>query len=82
MSNIIYFVYIIECSDGSYYTGISHDIEKRIDRHNQGNGCEYTKNRRPVKLLYSEKCNSYQAAFIREKEIKGWRREKKERLFK
>jgi len=78
----LYYVYILECSDGSYYTGITYDIEQRIKRHNRGKGCEYTKNRLPVKLLFSEKHNSYKEAFNREKEIKGWRREKKERLFK
>ncbi len=77
-----YYVYIIECYDGSYYTGITNNIDNRLKRHNAGKGSRYTRCRLPVKLLYKEKQVSYKLAFRREKEIKGWRRDKKERLFK
>jgi putative endonuclease len=46
-----YLVYIIECADGTYYTGISTDIQRRILQHNNGTGSKYTRSRRPVKLL-------------------------------
>ena len=77
MASNYYYVYILECSDGSYYTGITNNIENRLKRHNSGKGSRYTRCRLPVIVLYKEKHNSYKLAFHREKEIKGWRREKK-----
>jgi len=82
MNSNPYYVYILECSDGSYYTGITNNIDNRIKRHNAGKGSRYTRCRLPVKLLYKEKHSLYKLAFRREIEIKGWRRQKKERLFK
>ena len=76
------FVYILQCKDGSYYTGITWNIKKRITEHNQGIGTPIQKSRRPVKLLYSEQFKTRIEAAKREKEIKGWRREKKESLIK
>jgi len=75
---MIYFVYILECSDKSLYVGCANDLEKRIKQHNESKcGAHYTKIRRPVKLRYSETFNNLKDARRREKEIKGWRREKK-----
>lgn len=76
---MIYFVYILECSDGSFYTGITWNIEKRVIEHSNGLSLA-TKGKLPVKLVYREEfADRYQAA-KREKEIKGWRREKKLKL--
>ena len=77
-----WFVYIIKCSDGSLYTGITTDLEKREKRHNQGKGSNYTRARRPVVLLYSEQSASRAVASRREFQIKGWCRKKKLNLIK
>jgi putative endonuclease len=73
-------VYILECSDGSYYTGVTSDIESRIVEHQQGVHKGYTYSRRPVRLLWSDCFPEMQQAIDLEKRIKGWRREKKEAL--
>ena len=73
-----YFVYILECSDKTLYTGISTDIERRLDEHNNSDkGAKYTKIRRPLKLVYSEKSENRSSASKREYEIKKLSREKK-----
>ena len=74
------FLYIIKCKDNSYYTGITSSIERRILEHNSGIRTSIQKNKRPVELIYLEKYDSRIDAAKREKEIKGWRREKKEKL--
>lgn len=66
-----YFVYILECSDGSLYTGITTDVPKRLDEHNTSSkGAKYTKARRPVKLLFEEPSSDRSSASKREYEIK------------
>lgn len=55
-------VYIVECSDGTLYTGMSQDYEKRIEAHNAGRGAKYTKTRRPVRLVYLSACSSRREA--------------------
>jgi putative endonuclease len=80
MASKKYHVYILECSDGTYYTGIALDVNKRLECHNSGKGAKYTRGRIPVKLRYSEKLKSYKKACQREVEIKRWPREKKEQL--
>lgn len=76
-----YFVYMLECSDGTLYTGWTTDIEKRVVAHNTSKtGAKYTSARRPVKLVYSEECLSRSAAMKREIEIKKLSREEKFRL--
>ena len=66
-----YFVYILECNDGSLYTGITTDVIKRLDEHNTKTcGAKYTKSRRPVKLLYDELSSDRSNASKREYEIK------------
>jgi len=82
MKDKTYYLYILECADGTYYTGISNDVEKRIKKHNCRQGAKYTRGRVPVNLKYCEKHNSYKAAINREVEIKRWKREEKEKLFK
>ncbi len=71
------YVYMLKCSDGSYYTGSTKDIEKRIWQHNNGQGANYTKKRRPVNLIYLEHCFRIDDAYLRENQIKGWSRKKK-----
>jgi putative endonuclease len=76
-----YFVYILKCSDDSYYTGISNDPIKREWEHNEGIiKNSYTHSRRPVSLIYSSEFNNVHDAISAEKQIKGWRRKKKEAL--
>lgn len=74
------YVYILECFDGTYYTGSTNNLELRIMQHQSGEGANHTKKRLPVKLLYYEEYNRIDEAFSREKQIQGWRREKKEAL--
>lgn len=73
----MYWVYILVCRDGSFYTGWTTDRDQRIMQHNAGKGAKYTRSRRPVTLVYSEKCLSQGAAMRREHEIKLLSREKK-----
>ena len=78
-----YFVYIVECSDGSYYTGVTNDVERRTLEHNNGidPGC-FTFKRRPVTLRYALRFQFIDQAIAFEKQVKGWNRKKKEALFK
>ena len=76
----IWFVYILRCSDASYYVGVATDLEDRVKEHNVGQGAAFTKKRIPVKLVYEEKHESYASARKREAQLKRWRREKKEWL--
>ncbi len=67
-----YYVYMVECSDGTYYTGITTDIERRVVEHNTSEkGAKYTRARRPVKLVYSEEYPDRSSASKREWEIKN-----------
>jgi len=75
-----HYVYILECADGSYYIGVSFDPGMRLQRHNDGLGGSYTKKRRPVKLVFSERHDSEQAALLRERQLKRWTRQKKAAL--
>ena len=70
-------VYIVRCKDGSLYTGIAIDLEKRIAKHNAGEGAKYTRSRLPVVLVFEEKMESESAARVREVEIKRMRKEEK-----
>ena len=73
-----YFVYILKCADKSLYVGSTNNLEKRLKQHNDSKwGAHYTKIRRPVALLYSEKFATLKEARKRESEIKSWRRDKK-----
>ena len=74
------FTYILECSDGSYYTRSTKFIELRLQQHQKGEGANHTKKRLPVKLVYLEEFTRIDEAFYREKQIQGWRRKKKEAL--
>ena len=80
MTSMSWYVYMLECSDGSYYVGITRDHLARCVAHNAGHGARWTCMRRPVKLIYVETFPDKKASRKREIEIKGWRREKKEAL--
>ena len=73
-----FFVYILKCSDGSYYTGHTDNIESRISAHHQGKGGIYTSERLPVELVYNGLCGSRAEAIENERKIKSWSRAKKE----
>lgn len=73
-------MYILECADGSYYTGSTNNLELRLQQHKNGEGANHTKKRLPVKLLYTEEFERIDEAFYREKQIQGWSRKKKEAL--
>jgi putative endonuclease len=74
------FIYILECSNGAFYTGSTINLEKRIQQHNDGNGANYTKKNLPVSLIYYEEYPRIDTAFYREKQIQGWSRKKKQAL--
>ena len=73
-------LYILRCSDGSLYTGITTDVEKRFEAHNSGKGAKYTRGRGPLELVYREECSDHSAALKRELEIKALPREEKMKL--
>ncbi len=74
------YMYILKCNDNSYYVGSTTNIELRIEEHKHGEGAEYTKHRLPVELVYYEECLSIKDAFLREKQVQGWSRKKREAL--
>jgi putative endonuclease len=73
-------LYILKCSDGTFYTGISNNLERRLKMHQSGKASRYTRTRGPVEMLYSETCGNRSSALIRECEVKEWPRAKKEKL--
>lgn len=75
-----WFLYILRCNDGSLYTGIAKELERRFKMHNDGKASRYTRIRRPVKLVYHEVCSSRAQALVRECEIKEFSKKKKESL--
>ena len=74
------FMYILECGDGTYYTGSTPDVEKRLEEHDAGFGANYTAKRLPVKLVYTERFLMIKDAFEREKQIQKWSQAKKKAL--
>ncbi|EFW93722.1 Endo/excinuclease amino terminal domain, putative [Haladaptatus paucihalophilus DX253] len=75
-----HWVYVVECSDGTFYTGYTTDVDRRVAEHDAGNGAKYTRGRTPVTLRHTERFESKSAAMSREYEIKQLRRAEKERL--
>ena len=73
-------MYILRCNDGSYYTGSTNNLSLRLEQHQNGEGANYTKKRRPVALVYFELFDRVDKAFYREKQVQGWSRKKKEAL--
>ena len=76
----MHYIYIVECRDGTYYTGYTNDVKKRIIAHNEGKGAKYTRGRRPVVLKYQESYQTKSEAMSREYNIKKLSREEKQKL--
>jgi putative endonuclease len=77
-----YFCYIVECADGSFYTGWTTDPVRREKQHNRGVGAKYTRMHLPVKLVYIEEVSDRSAAMKRERKIKAYSHERKGRIVK
>lgn len=75
-----WYLYILRCKDNTLYTGITTDVEKRMEAHRSGKGAKYTRGRTPLELVYREHCGSHSEALKRELEIKGLTRGEKEKL--
>ncbi len=78
----MYYVYLIECRDGTLYTGITTDVKRRFKEHSSGRGGAYTQAKKVKKLLYTEEYKTRSEALKREAQVKNWRREKKLALVK
>jgi putative endonuclease len=76
----MYYIYILLCSDNSLYTGFTSNLEQRIKNHDDGKGSKYVRCRLPVMLIYSEEYKTKSKALQREKQIKGWKHDKKVRI--
>ncbi|GGN11547.1 GIY-YIG nuclease family protein [Halarchaeum nitratireducens] len=76
----MHYVYVLECADGSLYTGYTTDVERRVREHDAGEGAKYTRGRTPVELRHTEAYETKSAAMSREYEIKQFSRARKERL--
>jgi len=72
-----YYVYILKCADGTYYTGYTVDLKRRLDTHNKGRGAKYSRARRPVKLVYAKNYRYYKLAINTERKIKTFSRKQK-----
>ena len=79
-NQVVFFVYMVRCADGTLYTGLARDPDARLRVHNSGKGATYTRSRLPVSLVYAEPCESLSAALKRERELKPWKRARKEAL--
>ncbi|MFC7044211.1 GIY-YIG nuclease family protein [Halobacteriaceae archaeon GCM10025711] len=75
-----YWVYMVECADGTLYTGYTTDVERRVAEHNTGDGAKYTQGRTPVELVHTERFSTKSAAMSREYEIKQLSRSEKDAL--
>lgn len=75
-----FYAYILECHDGTYYTGSTNNLQKRIFSHENGNGAKYTRGRRPVKLVWCKKYRYFKEAFLEERRIKRLTKGQKESL--
>jgi putative endonuclease len=74
------YMYILECANGSYYTGSTTNLDLRLKQHQSGEGANHTKKHLPVRLVYYEEFQRIDEAFYREKQVQGWSRKKKEAL--
>ncbi|TET65901.1 GIY-YIG nuclease family protein [Candidatus Bathyarchaeota archaeon] len=77
-----YYVYILLCKDGSYYTGYAKDVKRRVQRHKKGQGAKYTSIHEPEKVVYVEELESRSKAMKRERQIKSLSHNQKQRLTK
>lgn len=76
----MHYFYLARCRDGSLYAGTCTDLAEREKKHNTGRGAKYTRGQRPVRVVYSEAFDTLRDARRREAEVKGWRKQKKEKL--
>ena len=76
----MWYLYILRCKDDSLYTGITTDVEKRLEAHRTGKGAKYTRGRGPLELVYREECSDHSGALRREMEVKALSREEKLKL--
>jgi putative endonuclease len=77
-----FYAYIVECADRTYYTGYTPDLVNRLKLHNSGKGAKYTRDRRPVRLVWCKEYKYFKKAFLEEKRIKTFTRKRKEKLVK
>jgi len=77
-----YWVYIVKCKGGTYYTGCTKDLENRIALHNSGSGAKYLRTKLPVKLVYAKEYHYYKNALRRERNLKKLTRKQKEKLIR
>ena len=76
----MWYLYVLRCGDGTFYTGITTDVERRLEEHRQGRGAKYTRGRGPLELEYQEECGTHSEALKREYAVKQLTREEKIRL--
>ena len=76
----IWYLYLLRCGDGTLYTGITTDVEKRLEAHRAGKGAKYTRGRLPLELVYREICEDHSHALKRELAVKKLSRQEKEKL--
>lgn len=76
----VWFLYILECDDGSFYTGVTTDLDRRLQEHREGTASRYTRTRRPLILVHREECGNRSQALKREYAVKALSRRRKEEL--
>lgn len=76
----VWYLYILRCKDDTLYTGITTDVQKRLEAHSSGKGAKYTRGRGPLELVYQETCGSHSMALKREQAVKKLGREQKQQL--
>ena len=76
----MWYLYILRCGDGSLYTGITTDVERRLEAHRQGRGAKYTRGRGPLELVFQEECGTHSQALKREAAVKRLPRQEKEAM--
>ena len=77
-----WYVYILRCGDGTLYTGITTDVQRRLQMHRSGKGAKYTRGRQPLELVYTQACDDHSKALKREWQIKQMSRGEKEKIIK
>ena len=78
----MWYLYILRCADGSLYTGITTDVQRRLEEHRSGKGAKYTRGRAPLELVYTEECGSHSLALKRELAIKAMKTTQKNDLIR
>ena len=78
----MWYLYILRCADGSLYTGITTDVQRRLEEHRSGKGAKYTRGRAPLELVYTEECGTHSLALKRELAVKAMKTTQKNDLIK